>query len=202
MRRCIFQNLCVTNLNLWEITDLSPYFAIRENSAFETFPFLEKTSAIIFFFKFLNSIYFPLGCGAETILGTFWYTGVHFLKNIISQLWPSHEWSYDCLNFVGTLNSRPSNKKTGCYGAVKLHVSNSTLWELSGMVSMKSVAFVLFEILRNLVSMKNYLNANNCWHKQNFENCPTWPDLHFWWPFRICCRFFVKLDILGYRKCC
>ena len=45
------------------------------------------------------------------------------------------------------------------------------------MVSMKSVAFVLLEILRNLVSMKNYLNANNCWHKQNFENCPS--DLNF-----------------------
>ena len=32
------------------------------------------------------------------------------------------------------------------------------------------VAFVVFEILRNLVSMQNVLNTNNCWRKQNFEN--------------------------------
>ena len=34
----------------------------------------------------------------------------------------------------------------------------------------KSAAFLVFETLRNLVSMKNFLNANNCWRKQNFEN--------------------------------
>ena len=27
----------------------------------------------------------------------------------------------------------------------------------------------------NLVSMRNSLNANNCWRRQNYENCPTWP---------------------------
>ena len=55
------------------------------------------------FFKFSNSIYFPLGYGAETILGTFSDNPVHLVKNIISQLWASHKWSYNCLNLVGTL---------------------------------------------------------------------------------------------------
>ena len=41
----------MTNLNLWEITDLSPYFAINENSAFETFAFLKIMSAKKTFFS-------------------------------------------------------------------------------------------------------------------------------------------------------
>ena len=45
---------------------------------------------------------------------------------------------------------------------VKLHVSNRTLQELFRMVLIKSVAFVVFEILSNLVSMPNFLNAYNC----------------------------------------
>ena len=57
--------------------------------------------------------------------------------------------------------------------AVNLHVSNRTLQKLFRMVLIKSVAFVVFEILRNLVSMQNFLNTNNCWRKQNFENFPA-----------------------------
>ena len=56
---------------------------------------------------------------------------------------------------------------------VNLHVSNRTLQKLFRMVLIKSVAFVVFEALRNLVSMQNFLNANNCWRKQNFENFPA-----------------------------
>ena len=41
------------------------------------------------------------------------------------------------------------------------------------MTLIKSAAFVVFEILFNLVSMKNVLNTNNFWLKQNFENFPT-----------------------------
>ena len=37
------------------------------------------------------------------------------------------------------------------------------------MVLINFVAFVVFKILLNLVSMQNLLNANNCWHKQNLE---------------------------------
>ena len=41
------------------------------------------------------------------------------------------------------------------------------------MVLNNFLAVVVFEIIRNLVSMRNSLNAYNCWHKQNFENCST-----------------------------
>ena len=47
------------------------------------------------------------------------------------------------------------------------------------MVLLNSVAFVVFKILRNLVSMQNFLNANNCGHKENFGNCPMRPHLYF-----------------------
>ena len=56
-----------------------------------------------FFFKFSNPIYFPLGCGTKMILGTFWDILVNFLKNIISQLWASYGWSYNCLNILSSI---------------------------------------------------------------------------------------------------
>ena len=56
---------------------------------------------------------------------------------------------------------------------VKLHVSNRTLQELFRTTLIKPVAFAVFEILRNLISIQNFLNANNCRRKQNFENFPT-----------------------------
>ena len=60
-------------------------------------------------------------------------------------------------------NSTALNKiKTGCVQAVKSYVSNRTLQDLFIMVLIKSVAFAGFEILQNLVSMKNVLGANNC----------------------------------------
>ena len=54
------------------------------------------------------------------------------------------------------------NKSTTCVEAIKLHISNRNLQELFRIALIKSVAFVVFEILRNLVSMQNFLNANNC----------------------------------------
>ena len=54
------------------------------------------------------------------------------------------------------------SKNTSCVEAVKLHVSNRTLQELFRIALIKSVTFVVFEILSNLVSMQNVLNANNC----------------------------------------
>ena len=54
------------------------------------------------------------------------------------------------------------NKNTTCVEAIKLHISNRNLQELFRIALIKSVAFVVFEILRNLVSMQNFLNANNC----------------------------------------
>ena len=41
------------------------------------------------------------------------------------------------------------------------------------------LAFSLLKILYNLVSMKYFLNANNCRHNQNFEKCPTRPYHNF-----------------------
>ena len=54
------------------------------------------------------------------------------------------------------------SKNTGHVEAAKLHVPNRTLQELFRMALIKSVAFVVFEILSNLVSKQNFLNANNC----------------------------------------
>ena len=54
------------------------------------------------------------------------------------------------------------NKKTDRVEAVKLYVSNRTPQELFRMVLIKSAVFAVFEILRNLVFMQTFLNANNC----------------------------------------
>ena len=59
-------------------------------------------------------------------------------------------------------NSMALNKKTSCVEVVKLHVFNRIVQELFRIVLIKSVAFVVFEILCDLVSMQNVLNANSC----------------------------------------
>ena len=46
------------------------------------------------------------------------------------------------------------------------------------MVLVNFVMFVVLKILQNLFPMQNSLNANNFRRKQNFENCPTWLNLH------------------------
>ena len=94
------------------------------------------------------------------------------------------------------------SKNTSCVEAVKLHVSNRTLQELFRIALIKSVTFVVFEILSNLVSMQNVLNANNCWRKQNFENFPTWLYLYLSCTFRIIIWFCLIFGFLGCRKCC
>ena len=69
------------------------------------------------------------------------------------------------------------------------------------MALIKPVIFVVFEILRNLTSMQNVLNANKYWRKQNFENFPMWPYLYFWCSFRIIIWFRLIFDFLDCRKC-
>ena len=54
------------------------------------------------------------------------------------------------------------SKNMGRVEAVKLHVSNRTVQELFRIALIKSMTFVVFEILSNLVSMPNCLNAYNC----------------------------------------
>ena len=73
---------------------------------------------------------------------------------------------------------------------------------LSRMVLMNIVAFAVFKILLNLVFMQNLLNANNCWHKHNLQNCPMWTHISFWCTFRISYWFCLIFGSLGCRKCC
>ena len=51
-------------------------------------------------------------------------------------------------------------KNTGRVEAVKLHISNRTLQELLRMALIRPVAFVVIEILCNLISMQNFLTAD------------------------------------------
>ena len=94
-------------------------------------------------------------------------------------------------------NSTAFKKNTGRVEDVKLHVFNRTLQELFRIVLIKPVAFVVFEILRNLISMQNFLNANNCWRKQKFEKFRTWPRLYFWCTFRIIIWFCLTFGFLA-----
>ena len=59
-------------------------------------------------------------------------------------------------------NSKAFKKNTGHVEDIKLHVFNRTLQELFRIVLIKPVDFVVFEILRNIISMQNFLNVNNC----------------------------------------
>ena len=54
------------------------------------------------------------------------------------------------------------------------------------------IAFSLLKILYNLVSMKYFSNASNCWHKQNFEKCPIIFRITHWF-----CFFFLVVLALG-----
>ena len=108
-------------------------------------------------------------------LGLLSQTYMRLLKHIISQFFSKYSKSYNILNVKSCLKLNGRQKKADHVEAVKLHISNRTLQELFRMGLIKSAVFVVFEILCNLVSMENFLNANNCWSKQNFENFPTWP---------------------------
>ena len=70
-------------------------------------------------------------------------------------------------------NSTALNKNTGHVEAAKLCVPNTTLQVLSRMILIDFVAFIVFKILHDHVSMPYLFNANNCGHKQNLENYPT-----------------------------
>ena len=52
------------------------------------------------------------------------------------------------------------HEETDHIGATKLHVPNTTLQVLSGMVLINFVAFAVFKLLLNLVSIQNRLIAN------------------------------------------
>ena len=68
------------------------------------------------------------------------------------------------------------------------------------MILIKSVAFAVFEILQNLVSLQNFLNANNCWRNENLENFPTCLYLYLWCAFRIITWFCFIFSFIGCRN--
>ena len=86
----------------------------------------------------------------DMIFGVFSETSGRLLKNIITQFFSKYSKSYIIVNIKSAVE------------AVKLHASNRTLQDLFRMALIKSVVFVVFEILSNLVSKQNVLNANNC----------------------------------------
>ena len=98
----------------------------------------------------------------DIIFGVFLETNMRLLKNTILRFFSKYSKSYNILNVKNCLKLNGLNKKTGSVETVNLHVSNRTLQELFIIVLIKSVAFVVFEILQNLVSIQNFLNANNC----------------------------------------
>ena len=49
---------------------------------------------------------------------------------------------------------------------MKVNAVFSVLWELSRIVFIHTVVFVLLKMLRNLISVQNSLYANNCRRKQ------------------------------------
>ena len=147
-------------------------------------------------FNFLKDRFSVKSDPMNVIFGMFSETNVWLLKNIILQFFSKYSKRYNISNV------KSCSKLNGLVEDVKLHVFNRTLQELFRIVLIKPVAFVVFEILRNLISMQNFLNANNCWRKQNFENFPTWPYLYFWFTFRIVIWFCLIFGFLGCRICC
>ena len=118
------------------------------------------------FFIFLKGCYFVMGSPIDMNVDVFWETSVGFLKSVVLQLFPKYSQSYVNLNVK-------SRAKFNCLNCFYLNVTYITLEELFRMALVKFVTFVVLKILDNLVSMQNSLNANNCWCKQNFKNCPT-----------------------------
>ena len=113
-------------------------------------------------FNFLNGPFSLISGSMDMIFGVFLETNMRLLKNTILRFFSKYSKSYNILNVKNCLKLNGLNKKTGSVETVNLHVSNRTLQELFIIVLIKSVAFVVFEILQNLVSIQNFLNANNC----------------------------------------
>ena len=99
----LWKHLCDKSQFLRVNTSYAIFFNAWKFSIWNIFILRKNVRKEDIFFKFSRSIYFPLGCRTKLILGTFWDIPVHFLKNIISQLWAIHEWSYNRLNVVSTL---------------------------------------------------------------------------------------------------
>ena len=64
------------------------------------------------------------------------------------------------------------------------------------------VAFVVLEILENLICKQKRLPANNGWRRQNYEECSSWPNLYFDWTIRKCYQFYAIIFISRDKNCC
>ena len=112
-------------------------------------------------FNFLDYRFSVMDGPMDMIFGMFSQANVRLLKKIISQFLSKYiKCSKRCniSNVKSSLKLTNSqlitfDKNTGHDEDVKLHVSNRTLQELFRMALRKSVSFVVFQILRNLISM-------------------------------------------------
>ena len=142
---------------------------------------LEKLAIEIWFpfnfAKYLKGRHFVVGGSKNLKLSTSTCFSVSFQKNVLlSFLLFSSVFYQDALR-DSKRNEIASSAARQFKHFAKFYVPSTTLQVLSTMILKNFVAFVVFKILLNLVSMQNLLNANNCWHKQNLENCLTWPHI-------------------------
>ena len=124
-------------------------------------------------FIFLIGCYFIVGGLIDMNVGVFWETSVDFLKSVICNFSRNIAKVMSIWMSKVEQNSTAFKKWTGYFSVFYLDIACRTLEELSWMTLVKFVTFVVLKILDNLISMKNSLNANNCWYNQNFENCST-----------------------------
>ena len=103
-----------------------------------------------------------IGGPMDMIFDVLLETNVRLLKNIILQFFSKYSKSYNILNVKRCLKLKALSHNTGRVEAVKLHASNRTLQEPFRMPLIKSVVFVVFEILSSHFSMQNLLNKYNC----------------------------------------
>ena len=115
------------------------------------------------FFIFLRSRYFVMAASIDRNVDVFWKTSAGFLKSVVLQL--SQNIDKVMLIWISQV----------FFSVFHLHVTYRTLLELFRIALVNFVMFAVLKILDNLFSMQNSLNANNCWRKQNFENCPRRP---------------------------
>ena len=64
------------------------------------------------------------------------------------------------------------------------------------------VAFVVLEILENLICKQKPLPANNGLRRQNYEERSSWPNRRFDWTIRKCYQFCAIIFISRDKNCC
>ena len=154
------------------------------------------------FAKNLKDRHFVVGGSKNLKLSTNTCFGVSFQKNVFLSFLPFSSVCYQDDLTNSERNVIASSTARSFNNSWHLYVNFSKTINLCRNVWLiENWKFQQF-ILLNLVPMHNLLNANNCWHKQNLENCPMWPDICFQCTFRISCWFYLIFVSLGCRKCC